>query len=132
MKSFGRLVHETDDLCHVIPDGCVALNEHGLGKASAKVQLQLDAVAAEQNHADTVDAAGDEHLAQGAFASRVEDGFDDGVDMRCRVPKSRRTLGNHEVHGFLAPRSFVTTEDIQRLARPNSGPCFQIQKNSIP
>jgi hypothetical protein len=70
MKSFGGPVREADHLRQIIVDDGLVRDEHGSGKAGGEVRLQLVMVSAEQNGAAAFDVAGNQHLAQGAFAGR--------------------------------------------------------------
>jgi hypothetical protein len=93
-------VHEADHLRQVIVDDGLVRDERGLGKTAGEVRLQLVMVSTDQNGADAIDTAGDQHPAQGAFAGRVEEDVNGNTGMRCRGCMLQGSFGNHEVHWF--------------------------------
>jgi hypothetical protein len=75
------IVHEADHPRQVIADHDLVCDEFGLGKPGGKVRRQLLVSVSYQNGTDARGAPRDQHAAQGAFASRIGDDFDDIVGM---------------------------------------------------
>jgi len=57
-------------------DDVLVRDKIGLGKTDGEIRHELVLVGADQDGADARRAKGDQHLADGAFAARIEDGID--------------------------------------------------------